>query len=141
MSNLTTTQKLLILLAAWLLLSGGVGGSPAPFKADKLSVLMIEDSSAAGRAKLTSNQENILRGQEDGSVRKFVADHGGELQVLDPANKVDADSPWVALAMAAVNGKQPPWIVAASPRGGFSLPIGPADTSQAFAAKLSPLAK
>ncbi len=131
-----------VLLILAVVLSGpGAGVSAAPFKADKLSVLMTEDSSARGRAKLTSNQENILRGQDDASIRKFVMDHGGELRVIDPSNNVAADLPWVALAMTAAKTTTPPSIIAASPRGGFSLAIAPDAKAEDLTKKLASIAK
>jgi hypothetical protein len=111
--------------------------SPAPFKADKLCVLCLEDSSAQARAKLTPNQENVLRGQADTDVRKFVESHKGEFEVLDAKNQ--SDIPWVKLAMAVPHGDLP-CIIAASPRGGFAFAIAPDAKSGDIIKKLSSIA-
>jgi hypothetical protein len=102
-------------------LSGGVGAAP-PFAADKLCVLVIEQSESHG--SYTADQLNVIQSTDAKSVKAAVESRGGEFQVIDADtsdNLADAP-PWVPLAMA-VKRDSLPWIVAAGPKSGFSAPL------------------
>jgi len=114
--------------AVLLLTSGQVGGcgvvgAPPPFKTDKLAVLIVEES--ADRGKLSSGQLDAILSTGPGSVRDYVAKHGGDFRLLDKDTSPSLEAPWVQAAFA-VERRGVPWIVAATPRTGFSVPLTPA---------------
>lgn len=116
---------LCVAVALWLLLGGaGLGpvGSPPPFKADRLCVLIVEDSSA--RDGLTRDQLAAITATDDASPRAVVLAKGGEFKLLD-----DEDGPhlgdaaqWIRDAYA-VKRDSLPWVVAADADSGFSVPL------------------
>lgn len=136
MSNLTTVQKLAILVIAWLILSHGIAGAPPPFAATKFSVLIVEETDQ--RAALTAEQLNILNGIAPGSVRDFVTTHGGDFRLLDKDNDVSQDADWVKAAWAVADKTHLPSIVAATPKAGVK-PQGPLVTTADTLKLLSPL--
>jgi hypothetical protein len=112
---------LLLIGGGLLFLSGG--GSPfapsAPFKADKLSVLIVEET--AQRTPAIDAAANAVKQAVDsakGNFRRFDKDQ------TDFAN----DEPWVAEAWKA-KGSSVPWIVGSNGHTGVnqSLPAAPAD--------------
>lgn len=119
MSKATTTILLLLLLAL-LLLPGGSIGTSAPFKADRLCVLVVEET--AERGKLTSGQLDVISSQAAGSVQDYVRTHGGDIRIADSSKPPVQSADWVKAAYA-VERKSLPWIVAANKSGGFSQPV------------------
>jgi hypothetical protein len=113
-----------VLAVAAMLLAGGgsIGASAPPFKADKLCVLVIEES--ANRDKLSSGQLDAIAAVGPGSVRGFIETNGGEYQVLDKddGDKLTYSPQWVKEAFA-LERRGEPWIHAANPRTGFSVPL------------------
>jgi len=125
--NLTTTQKLVVLAIAWLLLSGGsIGGGTAPFKTDVLSVLVIEESTPGENA----NAPAWINSTKAGGIRDYVENtRKGKFRLIDQHNPTDLASQEWKDAMA-VKRDSVPWIVAAGPKSGFSkaLPATAAET-------------
>lgn len=122
------TLTVLVLAVAAMLLAGGgsIGASPPPFKTDKLCVLVVEETAARG--SLSSGQRDAIESVGPGSVRGYIEGKGGDYQVLD---KDDGDalqfSPqWVKDAFALKRNGEP-WIHAATPKTGFSVPLTNAD--------------
>ena len=117
-----------IILALIVALGGGVVGAPPPFKTDKLSVLVIEETD-----QRTPQLENIYS-----AIEKATKAAGGNWQKLDQNNTDQSmNYEWVQAAWK-VKGESVPWVVAATPRTGINqaLPV----TSEAEALKtLSPL--
>lgn len=112
---MTTTQKLLILLALWVLLKGGIGGAAAPFKTAALTVAIVHDGSD------TKNLPAWANDTDANSVDAFVKAHNGEYRIIEQKSNMQfAAEKWQA-AMA-VPRKSVPWIVAANSRTGFSQP-------------------
>jgi hypothetical protein len=113
-----------VLAVAAMLLAGGgsIGASAPPFKADKLCVLVIEES--ANRDKLSSGQLDAIAAVGPGSVRGFIETNGGEYQVLDKddGDKLTYSPQWVKESFA-LERRGEPWIHAANPRTGFSVPL------------------
>lgn len=134
MSELTTLQRLLLLFVLYLMFQGGGGSSP-PFKADRLSVLVIEES--ADRGQLSSGQLDAILAVGPGSVRGYIEGHGGEYRVLDKDSEDDLKfSPqWVKDAFTLPRQGEP-WMHAATPKTGFSMPLANADE---VLSKLTPL--
>jgi hypothetical protein len=118
----------LVLAVAALLLAGGgsIGESAPPFKADRLCVLVVEESE--NRGKLSSGQLDAIAAIGPGSVRGFIEGQGGEYQVLDKddGDKLTYSPQWVKEAFA-LERRGEPWIHAANPRTGFSVPLTNAD--------------
>lgn len=123
MDRTKATWTVLILLALAMALGGGgtIGASP-PFKTDKLAVLVVEESAA--HASYTSDQLNIIQSTDPTSVKVAVESRGGQFQVidLDTADNLQNAPKWVADALA-VKRDSVPWIVGATPRSGFSVPL------------------
>ena len=127
---------LLLLLAALLIISGGevtpvdtVVVNPPPFVADKLCVLIIEETSARG--SYTAGQRAVILGTAPGSVSDTVKKGGGEIRIIDKDQSDFAnDAPWVAAAFK-VPHPDLPWIVAAGPKSGFSQKL-PATADEAL---------
>jgi len=107
-----------------LLLGGGSPLSPsAPFKTDKLSVLVVEESSERG--KYTSDQLNIIQSTDPKSVKVAVESKGGRFFVLDKdnASALEKADDWVKEAFPKVSANPPPWIAGANTKSGFSIPM------------------
>lgn len=114
-------------LVVWQVLLGGklpIGPvtPAAPFKTDKLAVLVVEESS-------DGDTPVWVRGTSATSVKAAVEKAGGEYRVLDHHDAVDKLAPHWQEAMAAAKGKTLPWMVAADKAAGFSQPV----TTQAAA--------
>lgn len=113
---------LLGLVAASLLVlasGGGAIGQAAPFQADKLSVLVVEETE-----QRTTALANVLS-----AVEQHTKAAGGNWRQLDPTKQdVSQDEAWVQAAWK-VKGATVPWIVAATPRSGVNqaLPANEAD--------------
>lgn len=127
--NRPSLLPLFILAAVALLLLGdrlgglvpGIG-SPPPFKADKLSVLLVEESSHRGQ--YTATQLDALQSTDARSLKATVEARGGRFHVLDmdSGSALVNAAPWVVEAFA-VPRHGTPWIVAATPSSGFSAPL------------------
>lgn len=97
--------------------------SKAPFKTDKLSVLIVEKTEERG--KLTAGQRAAIQGSV---VTEFVNAKKGSFLKLDAdQTQFDKVDPWVAEAFK-LHGP-PPWIVAAGSKTGFSKAL-PADIAE-----------
>lgn len=121
----------LILLGVGLLLlsgGGGVIGAAPPFKTDKLSVLIIEETKDR-----TTQLENIYS-----AVEKATKAAGGNFQKLDQNNSDQSmNDDWVKEAFK-LKGASVPWVVAATAKTGINQALP--TTSDADAIKLlSPL--
>jgi hypothetical protein len=87
--------------------------SPAPFKADKLTVVVLHDSAHVGEVPAW------VDGADESAVRGWTEKQGGEFRLLDKNSKPDLlGDKWKA-ALAAPHGETP-WIMAATPRRGIS---------------------
>lgn len=134
---------LLIIVAFVLLFGSKVDGpvdSNAPFKTDKLSVLILEETEV--RVSLPLSQLAVLDASDDSSVRAWVANHQGEFRLLDVSQDPTRDSQWVQDAYkAAKEAKEfkTPWVVAANERSGVNQAL-PLDT-EATKTLLKPLGK
>lgn len=120
MSQLTLTQKLMILAAAWYVLGGGIGGGGAAFKVDFPAVLVVEES--ADRGKYTQDQLNVIQATDAGSVKANVEGKGGKFIVLDKddANSLEKADAWVKEAFPVAAKNPLPWVVGANKSKGFS---------------------
>ena len=95
----------------------------APFKTDKPSVLVVEES--ADHGKLTLDQRAVMDSTHPESVKATVEGKGGHFQVIDkdmPADKLAIAPAWVQEAFK-VPRQSLPWIVGADARSGFSAPL------------------
>ncbi len=141
MKQLTLLDKLILIALVWFLLGGPTltgcpgGGHPPPFKVDKLSVLIVEETE--DRPKLTSGQLDVLLGTAEGTVRDWIKKQGGEYRLVDVSEAPKLDAVWVQEAFA-VERKSLPWMVAATPQRGASVPV---TTAAAALEALSPLGK
>lgn len=98
-------------------------GEKPPFKTDKLSVLIVEESAAHGT--YTPDQLNIIQSTDPKSVKVAVESKGGRFHVIDKdiaPDKLLLAPPWVPSAFEAAKGKAHPWAVGATPTRGFSAP-------------------
>ncbi len=128
MSNLSTTQKLVLLIVAYVLLGGGVGGGAVPFKTDTLSVLVVEETDQA-----TTQTESAIDAVRDG-----VDTAKGRFRRLDKDQKdLSKDEQWVQDAWK-VKGETVPWVVGATPRKGVNKALPTASREEAVGT-LSPL--
>lgn len=117
----------LALVAIWLIAGGWlpalpVIGEPPPFKTDKLSVLLVEESSHRGQ--YTASQLDALQSTDARSLKAAVEGQGGRFHVLDmdSGSALVNAAPWVVDAFA-VPRQSTPWIAAATPTSGFSAPL------------------
>jgi hypothetical protein len=136
------TNRIVLILMIILFFAHSGGGGPAPFKAEGLVVLCLEDKTYEGHAALTPEQDDIMRAQDDTSFRKFILDNGGDFQIIDLSQNVADDAPWVKAAVEAAKGLDQskfPWVLCASPRGGFSMAIPPDAKPEEFIKKAKPL--
>ena len=92
---------------------------PAPFKADHLTVLVIEDSGR--RRDLPASQVNIFTSSK---LRKLITDNGGECRFWSITEDGEFDSA-VFREAAKVPRESVPWIVIANGKRGFSGPLPP----------------
>lgn len=124
-----------LLLAGWLIL-GDEGGctsplapvNPPPFKTDKLCVLVVEETT--DRPKYTAGQQEVIT--STAGVREYVKTKAGEFWVLDDDTPLDKAAPWVQEAMKAAQPNMLPWIVAATPKAGFTKQL-PKEASEVLA--------
>ena len=120
----------LLALAGWLAFGDGFNplapADPPPFKTDRLRVLVVEETKERGN--YTAGQREIIGSVA--SLRELVKGKGGEYFTLDKDAKLEHVAPWVQEAMKAAQPNLLPWIVAATPRAGFSkqLPKEAAET-------------
>lgn len=120
----TDNRKYLIVAAilvfvAWRagLLGDVVPGGSAPFATDKLSVLIVEETS--DRDDLPSAQVSAI---ESTVWREYVAGKGGEVRVLEPEAKLSNEEDWVSAALA-VKRDSIPWLVVSNGKRGSSGPL------------------
>jgi len=129
--NLTTTQKLFVLALAWFVLNGGaigIGGDPAPFKTDVLSVLVVEETDNA-----TTQAESAID-----AVKDAVEASKGRFRRLDKDQKdLSKDDQWVQDAWK-VKGDSVPWVVGATARKGVNKAL-PTTSREEAAATLNGL--
>lgn len=116
------TKKLIFFavvgLLLWQAMQGGIVGTHPPFKADKLCVLIVEETAARG--SYTKGQRAAIMGTAPGSLIATVKARNGEYRILDKdQSNLANDAPWVAAAFA-VPHPELPWIVAAGPKSGVS---------------------
>ncbi len=139
MSNLTTTQKLVVLAIAWLLLSGGgsIGGDPSPIPDAGMRVLVTFPE--ATRDQLPAGQKALLqspafRDYLDKNCVKEDAGAGWRIwnDDTDPKNE---SATWQKL-MGIAKGKGA-WVVAGNGKRGVNKPL-PAD-EKSLTAILDPL--
>lgn len=117
----------LLLLAGWLMFGGNIGGcnlpiigEPPPFKADKLCVLVLEETKERG-SYTAGQREAMLAKDGAGSIRAYVEAKGGEYMLWDVNQQPTSNTlPWIAEALQAAQPNQLPWIVAATPNSGFT---------------------
>lgn len=120
---------LVLLLGAWLA-AGQPGvdvlpiGGRAPFAADKLSVVVVRESSA----NHTQAQLTVINGTD---WRGYVIAHKGEFRVVDPDSPLDREQGWVKAAMA-VKRDSLPWLLMSNGSDGYSGPL-PADSAAMMA--------
>ncbi len=102
-----------------LLGGGGIVGGAAPFPAEKLSVVVLHDSSKVGSVPVW------VDGADVSAVRGWVESVGGEFRLLDPDNKDNEHLADKWKAAAAVPHASLPWMAGATPRRGISeaLPV------------------
>ena len=116
---MTRTQILgclILLFATYLNNGGGIGGG-APFPANKLSVLIVEETE--DRDDLPTSQVSAI---ESAIWREYVLSKGGEARVLEPEAKLSNEEPWVAPALA-VKREKLPWLVISDGKRGYSGPL------------------
>jgi len=113
---------------------GGVLGPAPPFPADKLSVLIVEET--GDRKDLSPGQLDIIASNGAGSVVDWIGQHGGQRRTLDKDDGTEMEEAWVKAAMSAPR-QSVPWVVASNGRTGFSEPL-PKDRATLIA-KLTPL--
>jgi len=123
--KLTPWQIAVLVFAVILLamrIGGGTVGSPPPFTTDKLAVAVIEESSHRGQ--YTRDQLDVIQATDAKSVKVAVETRGGQFQVIDPdtADNLAKSAPWITSAMAAKRDSLP-WLIGATPRSGFSVPL------------------
>ena len=111
---------LVLAVAALLLAGGGSIGAPPPFKTDRLSVVLLEETE--NRANLTEEQKNVLLGTAEGPVRTWIATHGGQVRLVDVTTPPTLDEQWVQDAFKVEHASLP-WLVAADSKRGASLPV------------------
>jgi hypothetical protein len=95
----------------------------APFKTDKPSVLVIEESS--DHVNYTAEQRAVVLSTRPESVKATIEAKGGRFHVIDddmPADKLALAPPWVQEAFKVPHASIP-WIVGADSRTGFSAPL------------------
>lgn len=97
----------------------------APFPADRLSVLVIEETEDS--TKMPGSQIVAL-----GTLRQMVEQKGGEYLQLDDDISLDNYKQWARDAMS-VKREALPWVVGSNGRRGFS---NPAPKTEAEATKL-----
>lgn len=91
-----------------------------PFKADKLSVLIVQQTEDIG--KLSKEQREIL--QNSTELRRWIKSNGADFHQFDADEDGQfLDQKWKA-AMA-VPRQSLPWLVVANPKSGFSGPLPP----------------
>ncbi len=126
----------LLLLSGWLMFGGNVGGcnfpivnDPPPFKADKLCVLVVEET--VDRNTYSPGQrEAMLAPDGAGSIRAYVNSKNGEYMLWDKDQQPTQHTlPWVAEALK-VRGDKLPSIVAATPSSGLGPMELPKDATE-----------
>lgn len=100
-----------------------IPGGGAPFPAEKICVLIVEETS--DRTKLPQAQLVALIGPE---WREAVRSKGGEFRQLDKETDVANDAPWVQAAMRVPRDSLP-WVLISNGRSGHSGPL-PADAAK-----------
>ena len=109
-----TIGILIIFFALYRMNGGGGLVSNAPFKTDKLSVLIVEE---------TEDRDDTPRSQNAAISstiwRDYVNSKGGELRVLPPTHDASKESQWVQDALK-VERDSLPWLVVSNGKSGFS---------------------
>lgn len=122
MSNRNLFFVILILVGALGPIFQGKVGGKAPFKTDKLSVLILEETTQ--RPSYTQDQLFAITGNGPGSVDEAVKLRGGEFYPLDVNNTDLKLMPqWVQDAAKVPHEPDIPWIVTAGPKYGVSEPL------------------
>ena len=140
--KLNPISVVLWLLAVWMAAGDGGGCSiplvndPPPFKAEKLCVLVVEET--VDRNTYTPGQrEAMLAVDGPGSIRGYVKSKGGEFLLWDKDQQPTQHSPaWVAEALKS-RGDKLPSIIAATPSAG----LGPRELPKDAAETISLLKK
>lgn len=94
------------------------GGGKAPFKVDKPSILIVENTE--DRDKYTADQRAAILAIGEGSLDAKIKERGGQFLVLDVNNTDMSQMPQWAKDAFAVPHPTIPWIVAAGPKRGTS---------------------
>ena len=122
---------ILIGSALWTMYSGGGGFQPvstAPFPADRLCVLIVEQ---------TEDRDDYPRSQVDAITstiwREYVESKGGDIRDLEPAATLINEAEWVPKALA-VPRESLPWLVISDGKTGYTGPFP--ENLDAFMAKL-----
>lgn len=90
---------------------------PAPVVADKLIVLVVEETGE--RHKLPASQLSVLTSL---AVREYVASKSGEMRIYDPQADLKNEAGVWRDAMA-VPRQSLPWLVVSNGKAGFSGPL------------------
>ena len=136
MRKFVPEELLIVGVIILLLMSGGSLPfvDPPPFPAEKLCVLVVEETS--DREAYTAGQrEAMIAVDGPGSIRGYVKSKQGEYLLWDKDQQPTEHSPkWAAEALKAAQPNQLPWIVAATPRSGLTkqLPKEAAETITAL---------
>lgn len=111
-----TLMLVLILALLFVFSGGGTIGKPPPFKTDKLTVLVVEESSPD-----QSETPVWVNSTKDGGVRAYVEKRAGEesFRLIDQSNPSDLVLQKWKDAFA-VKRDSVPWIVAAGPKSGIN---------------------
>lgn len=99
-------------------------GSPPPFKADKPSVLIIEET--LERGKYTADQLNAIDATDAKSIKAKLEARGGRFFHLDKdvdAGRMALAPAWAQEAFKADPKTSYPWALGAGPSNGFSVPL------------------
>ncbi len=123
-AKVKASLSVVVLLALGLVLSSGgkgcsIGGESPAFAATVPTVLIVEDDTAEGRQKLTTDQDDFMRSNAVDSARSQIKAAGGEWQVLSKNADTTKDTPNIKAAWAVADKVNVPSIVAASPKIGI----------------------
>jgi len=94
----------------------------APFKVDKLCVLIVRES--ADVAKYSRDQLNAINGT---AWRSYVKEKGGTFRVADPNDDLSREAPWVSEAMK-IERESLPWVLVSNGKTGTGEPLTDSET-------------